>query len=170
MSDLAQELRDYPAVDPRTVVVALDPLPEGYCIIPSTSVQLAAAELSRLQRLASEAVTERDRLREQLVRAKAAAFGDPPELHHLQPIEWLHTMIDECRQLGDEVNDPDSWWLMISEVEKLYSGMKSALPDEPSDGAIYAAVSQRDATPDELAELNAEINAALSDDLHGEQK
>jgi len=71
MSDLAQELRDYPAVDPRTVVVALDPLPEGYCIIPSTSVQLAADAIDRLQRIASEAVTERDRLRGQLVRAKA---------------------------------------------------------------------------------------------------
>lgn len=42
---LVQELRDYPAIDPRTCVVAVDPLPDGYNVIPRASVLAAADEI-----------------------------------------------------------------------------------------------------------------------------
>src|SRR5512142_3030725 len=52
LSDLRtieQELRDYPAFDPKNTVIAVDHDPEGYNIIPRTSVLQAADEIASLR-------------------------------------------------------------------------------------------------------------------------
>jgi hypothetical protein len=54
---LVQELRDYPAIDPRETIIAVDPLENGYCIVPRTTVLQAAARIEELEGAAKKART-----------------------------------------------------------------------------------------------------------------
>src|SRR5262245_22018297 len=62
-----------------------------------------------------------------------AAFcgDDPTMLPTIQPIGWLYTMIQEFKEpekiAANYKEDPDSYWMMIREVEGLYERASAAL-------------------------------------------
>jgi hypothetical protein len=78
--DIETELRDYPAIDPRNTIIALNQLPEGYCIIPASSVLKAAdeiADLTKANQILQALIGNRDKdvdsLRAQLAEAQGYA-------------------------------------------------------------------------------------------------
>jgi hypothetical protein len=60
---LVQELRDYPAIDPCNVIIAIDHLEDGYCIVPRTTVLQAAARIEELEGVLREIVKANDDFR-----------------------------------------------------------------------------------------------------------
>lgn len=73
-------------------------------------------------------------LYEKQVRGLIEVFrGNDPEMPEIiQPIGWLHTMIQECKRIASEFpeaagDDIDAWFEMISEVEWMYDRAKSCI-------------------------------------------
>jgi hypothetical protein len=60
---------------------------------------------------------------------RLALVPDPDEPEVIQPLSWLRSMIDECRERGpsDDCDDPDAYWQMVREVEGLYDRARAAL-------------------------------------------
>ncbi len=54
MDDVLDLLRNFPAIDPYKTVIAVDPIPEGYCLVPHSVRNEAADEIERLRALADE--------------------------------------------------------------------------------------------------------------------
>lgn len=68
--------------------------------------------------------------RAEIERLREALEGDDPEMPQaIQPIGWLHTMIEESKRRGpdEKDDDPSAYWEMVGEVEALYQKAISAL-------------------------------------------
>ena len=130
MSNIVQDLRDFPAIDPRTCIIAVDPLPEGYNIIPRTIVLDAADEIARLQSkiaelsLALEAPTKEEiSARYQLAEARKA-------------LEESESSFESIRQtLVDVLNEPgrSAFWRSVEArdaVRKIINAYRPALTGE----------------------------------------
>lgn len=59
-----------------------------------------------------------------------AIRGDDLEMPEaIQPIGWLHSLVEECKSRGPapDDGDPDAWWTMLSEVDTLVARLRLIL-------------------------------------------
>lgn len=54
---------------------------------------------------------------------------DPEEPEVIQPLSWLRSMIDECKERGpaEDCDDPEAFHMMVREVEQLHDRARTAL-------------------------------------------
>lgn len=76
--DIVQILWEFPAIDPRTAIIAVDP--GAYCIIPDETRATAAREIERL-RAALEIIAEGSADKLKVLQARAALDNIGPSTH-----------------------------------------------------------------------------------------
>jgi hypothetical protein len=53
---------------------------------------------------------------------------DPDQPTQIGPLSWLASMLEYCREHApEEDEDPDAYWMMVSEVQALHDRLRNAL-------------------------------------------